>query len=217
MRAVALMQMARVHYARPVAQRWPITARCREQPGLAAALFEQAWAQFRRSDFGRVLGIGSLRFALERSDRRRDRGAQALSYYENCRYDEAVQAASAVLEKRSVYDRLSGALAAMPQGAQWLSQFLRRASLEDQVLARRLEQLALQPSIKRSIAIFEGAEEEYSRLLGVGLQPRDLSRLERVFKERFSALRAGRSSGARRHAAPRLARQSAEERAGAQG
>ena len=89
----------------------------------------------------------------------------------------------------SVMPALSGALAAMPQGAQWLSQFLRRTSLEDQVLARRLEQLALQPSIKRSIAIFEGAEEEYSRLLGVGLQPRDLSRLERVFKERFSALR----------------------------
>ena len=192
-RAVALMQMARVHYAH--GQMRAALAYYREVPASSPdwprALFEQAWAQFRRGDFGRVLGILEAFDSPFLSDQiiEEIEVLKALSYYENCRYDEAVQAASAVLEKRSVYDRLSGALAAMPQGAQWLSQFLRRASLEDQVLARRLEQLALQPSIKRSIAIFEGAEEEYSRLLGVGLQPRDLSRLERVFKERFSALR----------------------------
>jgi hypothetical protein len=114
---------------------------------------------------------------------------RALSYFENCRYDEALAAGAKVLAKRAIYDRLSGALLAMESGGDWLSMFLRRDQLEDQVLARRLSQLALQPSIMRSIAIFEGAEAEYSRLLGAGLQQRDLQRLEAVFKLRFRALR----------------------------
>ena len=192
-RAVALMQMARVHYAHgqmraaldyyrqvpPSSPDWP------------RALFEQAWAQFRRGDFGRVLGILEAFDSPFLSDQiiEEIEVLKALSYYENCRYDQAVKAAGSVLVKRGVYDRLSGALASMPKGSDWLSQFLRRDQLEDDVLSRRLGQLALQPSIQRSVAIFEGAEGEYSRLLGAGLQPRDLSRLERVFKLRFRALR----------------------------
>ena len=114
---------------------------------------------------------------------------KALSFYENCRYDDAIASAQEVLKKRGVYKRLSAALEEMQTGAAWLSLFLRREQLEDAVLSKRLAQLALQPSLQRSVAIFEGAEGEYSRLLGAGLQPRDLKRLEGVFRDRFRALR----------------------------
>ncbi len=192
-RAVALMQMARVHYAHgqmraalDYYRKVPASS-----PDWPRALFEQAWAQFRRGHFGRVLGILEAFDSPFLSDQiiEEIEVLKALSFYENCRYDEAVAAATLVLNKRSIYDRLSGALAEMPKGSEWLSQFLRRGQLEDDVLARRLDQLSMQPSIARSISIFEGAEGEYSRLLGAGLQPRDLSRLERVFKLRFRALR----------------------------
>lgn len=192
-RAVAIMQLARVHYAHQQMRAALDYYRSvpPDSPDWPRALFEQAWAQFRRGHFGRVLGILEAFDSPFLSDEiiEEIEVLRALSYFENCRYDEALAAGSKVLAKRSIYDSLSGALLAMESGGDWLSMFLRRDQLEDQVLARRLSQLALQPSIMRSIAIFEGAEAEYSRLLGAGLQQRDLQRLEAVFKLRFRSLR----------------------------
>jgi len=192
-RDAALMQLARVHYAH--GQMRAALNFYRQIPAASPdwprALFEQAWAQYQRGNFGRVLGILEAFESPFLSDEiiEEIEVLKALSFYENCRYDDAVAGAKRVLDKRPVFRRLTSALGEVKEGAAWLSLYRRRDQLEDEVLRRRLMFLARRPGIKRSVAIFEGAEAEYSRLLGAGLQPNDLRRLEGVFRQRFSELR----------------------------
>jgi tetratricopeptide (TPR) repeat protein len=192
LRNAVTMQLARTHYAHkqmnlalgyyreisPDSPLWP------------RALFEQAWAQFRRGSFGRVLGILSAFDSPFLGDEviAEIEVLRALSFFENCRYDEALAASDRLLMLRPLYDTLTRRLMRDTDPANWVGLLRRRQQIEDDLFSGYLEGLARRAEVVQALAVYSGAEREYARLLGSGVDPMVLGTLERTFRSRFEAL-----------------------------
>jgi hypothetical protein len=186
------MQLARTHYAHKqmnLALGYYREVRA-DSPLWPRALFEQAWAQFRRGNFGRVLGILSAFDSPFLADEviAEIEVLRALSFFENCRYDQALAATDRLLKLRPLYDRLTQRLQRSADPSSWVGLLRRRQQLEDDLLSGYLERLARRPEVKQALAVYSGAEKEYARLLGSGVEPVYLSALERTFRSRFEIL-----------------------------